>query len=98
MGKGIELLHTAETSFISDIKRIVEEGRRAAYGAVNTIMIETYWQISRRIVEQEQNGQFYLIAPDIKIWKSRFPNLTWTHIFRTSRVEQKELYKLQHKE
>ncbi len=46
-----------ESAFISDIKRIVEQGRRAAYGAVNAVMIETYWHIGRRIVEQEQNGK-----------------------------------------
>ena len=121
MGKETALSHTAETSFISDIKKIVEEGRRAAYGAVSSVMIETYWHIGRRIVKQEQSGkeraeygaqlidilskeltvfygkgfssrylrafrQFYLIVPDIEIWKSRFPNLTWTHIFRTLRV------------
>lgn len=115
-----ELSHI-ESSFVSDIKRIVDEGRRLAYGAVNAVMIETYWHIGRRIVEQEQNGekraeygtqliemlsdeltltygkgfsgrylrafrQFYLVVPDIEIWKSRFPNLTWTHIFRTLRV------------
>ncbi len=113
--------HIADNSFISDIKRIIEQGRSAAYGAVNAVMIETYWYLGRRIVEQEQNGkeraeygkqliemlsvelthtygkgfsgrylrafrQFYLVVPDIEIWKSRFPNLTWTHIFRTLRV------------
>ena len=57
MEKETSLSHTAETSFISDIKKIVEEGRRAAYGAVSTVMIETYWHIGRRIVEQEQNGK-----------------------------------------
>lgn len=57
MEKGTALSHTAETSFISDIKIIVEEGRRAAYGAISSVMIETYWHIGRRIVEQEQNGK-----------------------------------------
>lgn len=38
-----ELSHTAESSFIGDIKRIVEEGRRAAYETVSAVMIETYW-------------------------------------------------------
>lgn len=52
-----ELSHTAESSFIGDVKRIVEEGRRAAYETVSSVMIETYWHIGRRIVEQEQNGQ-----------------------------------------
>ena len=57
MGKGTALSHTAETSFISDIKKIVEEGRRASYGAISSVIIETYWHIGRRIVEQEQNGK-----------------------------------------
>lgn len=30
--------------------------------------------------------QFYLLIPDFEIWKSRFPNLTWTHIYKTLRV------------
>ncbi|MBP5135581.1 MAG: DUF1016 domain-containing protein, partial [Paludibacteraceae bacterium] len=50
-------LHNNEVSFINEIKKIVDEGRRAAYGAVNAIMIETYWHIGQRIVEEEQNGQ-----------------------------------------
>ena len=28
-----------------------------------------------------------LAISDLKIWKSRFPNLAWTHIFKTLRVE-----------
>ena len=31
--------------------------------------------------------KFYIVVPDITIWKSRFPNLSWTHIFKTLRVE-----------
>ena len=31
--------------------------------------------------------KFYLIVDNFQIWKSRFPNLTWTHIFKTLRVE-----------
>ena len=46
-------LHSNTESFIGDIKRLVEQGRNAAYGAVNAVMIETYW----RIVEQEQKGK-----------------------------------------
>lgn len=30
--------------------------RSQAYRAVNTIMVQTYWQIGKRIVEQEQQG------------------------------------------
>lgn len=98
--------------FVQDIKNIIEQGRIAAYKAVNNSMIETYWHIGRRIVEEEQNGEerakygeqlinqlsmklthdygagfsprylrafrkFYITIPDLEIWKSRFPNLTW---------------------
>lgn len=30
--------------------------------------------------------KFYVVVPDLEIWKSRFPNLQWTHVFRTLRV------------
>lgn len=108
-------------NLIADIKSLIAQGRQVAYSSVNTSMIDTYWQIGRRIVEEEQKGeqraaygdqliaalaheltascgnvfsarylrafrQFYLFFPSIKIWKSRFPNLTWTHIFHTLRV------------
>ena len=49
--------HSNTQSFIGDIKRLVEQGRNAAYGAVNAVMIETYWRIGQRIVEQEQKGK-----------------------------------------
>ena len=85
-------------------------------------MIETYWNIGKRIVEEEQNGKeraeygeeiinnlstqlkhaygkgfssrylrsfrrFYLLIDDYEIWKLRFPNLTWTHIFKVLRID-----------
>lgn len=31
--------------------------------------------------------QFYIVFPDLEIWQSRFPNLTWTHILKTLRVD-----------
>lgn len=118
MKQEIEIInHT----FVQDVKNIIEQGRNTAYQAVNRAMIETYWHIGRRIVEEEQNGserakygeqlinqlsvkltndygtgfsarylrafrKFYIIMPDLEIWKSRFPNLTWTHVFRSLRV------------
>jgi predicted nuclease of restriction endonuclease-like (RecB) superfamily len=51
-----ELSNITENTFINEVKGIVEQGRNAAYGAVNAAMIETYWRIGQRIVEQEQNG------------------------------------------
>ena len=116
-----EELSRTTTTVVDDIKTIIDKGRAAAYAAVNTTMIATYWSIGRRIVEEEQHGkeraeygknlintianeltreygsgfsarylrafrQFYLIVPNFEIWKSRFPNLLWTHVFRTLRV------------
>ena len=102
-------------NLFADVCTIIETGRTKAYASVNATMIETYWNIGKRIVEEEQQGKerakygdhvleglsselttrygkgfsarylrsfrkFYLILPDYEIWKSRFPNLTWTHI------------------
>ena len=52
-----ELSNFTENLFVNDVKKLVEQGRNAAYGAVNSIMIETYWRIGQRIVEQEQKGR-----------------------------------------
>ena len=41
---------------VNDVKQIVERGIRDAYDKVNTVAIHTYWQIGRRIVEEEQQG------------------------------------------
>ena len=40
-----------------DLRRIIEQGRRQAYASVSQIAIATYWQIGRRIVEEEQDGK-----------------------------------------
>lgn len=122
--KNMEYNKTIATAFsqvVDDIKQIIDTGRNTAYAAVDATMIATYWNIGRRIVEEEQHGQeraqygkelikmlakelmheygggysdryllafrqFYLVIPNYQIWKSRFPNLTWTHIYRTLRV------------
>ncbi len=49
--------HSNTESFIGDIKRLVEQGLNAAHEAVNAVMIETYWRIGQRIIEQEQKGR-----------------------------------------
>ena len=43
--------------FVKDVKQIVNRGRVVAYSAVNSAIIATYWNIGRRIVEEEQHGQ-----------------------------------------
>ena len=109
------------SNLIADVKQIIEKGRAAAYSAVDAMMISTYWNIGKRIVEEEQQGygraqygkelmkqlskgleneygagfserylrsfrQFYLLTPNFEIWESRFPNLRWTHVYRSLRV------------
>ena len=46
-----------ESRFFSDISAILHEGRTKAQTAVNYAMVETYWRIGERIVEQEQDGK-----------------------------------------
>lgn len=41
----------------SDIRNIVEQGRQQAYASINASMIVTYWNVGRRIVEEEQQGE-----------------------------------------
>lgn len=41
---------------ISDIQDLITTGQQSAYHAANRAMIMTYWQIGKRIVEEEQNG------------------------------------------
>ena len=115
-------IEKSEATFVNDIKTIIRNGRQAAYSAVSAVMTETYWNIGKRIIEQEQQGKtraeygkhlidmlaeeltkefgegfsarylrqfrkFYTIFPDSEIWKSRFPNLTWTHYLAVLRVQ-----------
>lgn len=39
------------------VKSILENGRAKAFKVVNTVMIESYWNIGREIVEEEQRGE-----------------------------------------
>lgn len=47
----------SEQLFVNDIKQIIQKGQQTAYVAVSSIMIEIYWNIGKRIIEQEQHGK-----------------------------------------
>lgn len=47
----------AETNFIADVKNILEQSRQKAYSATAFAMVEGYWLMGQRIVEQEQQGK-----------------------------------------
>ena len=40
-----------------EIKQIVTEARQKAYIAINSAMVEAYWLMGKRIVEEEQQGK-----------------------------------------
>ena len=44
-------------NYINEIKTILKNARQKAYTAVNSAMVEAYWKIGRRIVEEEQSGR-----------------------------------------
>lgn len=44
------------SNYIAEIKQILSLARQKSYAAVNAAMVEAYWKIGKRIVEEEQNG------------------------------------------
>jgi predicted nuclease of restriction endonuclease-like (RecB) superfamily len=47
----------ALTTLHTDVKNILEQARGKVRSAVNAAMVEAYWLIGQRIVEEEQSGQ-----------------------------------------
>ncbi len=47
---------TQSSALLQDLRGIIEKGRALAYAASSAVMIDTYWNIGRRIVEEEQKG------------------------------------------
>lgn len=54
MSKEIEI--PIDKKFLDDVKTIINKGRSLAYAAIDKTMISTYWNVGRRIVEEEQKG------------------------------------------
>ena len=75
-------------------RRIVEEEQhgkeRAEYGKglINMLANELTHEFGNGFSARYLRAfrQFYLVVPNYEIWKSRFPNLLWTHVFRTLRL------------
>lgn len=49
----IELAH----KLLDDIRDVIAHTRSSVYNAINSAMVQSYWEIGRLIVEEEQNGQ-----------------------------------------
>ena len=50
-------IQTTMSGLINDVRDIVESGLKKAYQNVNAITVFTYWQVGKRIVEEEQRGE-----------------------------------------
>lgn len=50
-------MDTVGVDFICEIKQIVTQARQKAYSAINSAMVEAYWLMGKRIVEEEQQGK-----------------------------------------
>ncbi len=48
--------------FFNDIRAILQQARQKAYTALNFVMVEAYWQIGKRIVQEEQHGEARAIS------------------------------------
>lgn len=48
--------HKKADGLLSDIRNIIEQGRKQAYAEINQAIVLTYWHIGKRIVEEEQHG------------------------------------------
>lgn len=53
----MQAIQPEERHFVEGIKQLVEEARLKSYAAINAVMLDTYWNIGRRIVEHEQQGK-----------------------------------------
>ena len=50
-------VQNTESDFISDIRELLVKARQNVVKQINATMIKTYYEIGRRIVEQEQQGK-----------------------------------------
>jgi Uncharacterized conserved protein len=46
-----------DNTFYNDIRAILQQARNNAYSAINSAMVEAYWCIGKKIVEEEQKGK-----------------------------------------
>ena len=46
-----------ENSFYKEIKKLLQDARQKVYKSINTTMTLTYYEIGKRIVEEEQGGE-----------------------------------------
>ncbi len=52
-----EIKTNGESKLFEEIKTLIQNSRNAAYSAVNSISLTTYWNIGKKIVKEEQKGR-----------------------------------------
>ena len=52
-----EVVDIEKNNFLSEIEKLITTARDTANSTVSSIIVATYWNIGKRIVEQEQNGK-----------------------------------------
>ena len=55
--KRMNAVKSGFASILRDIKEIINKARYNAFNAVNTEMLKAYYEIGRKIIEEEQNGE-----------------------------------------
>lgn len=48
---------TKYNSLFAKVANLLEQGKKQAYAQVNSILVQTYWQIGREIIEHDQKGE-----------------------------------------
>ncbi len=51
------MIKTAYKKFVGDISEMLEHARKEAVRGVDVLIIQTYWQIGRRVIIEEQGGE-----------------------------------------
>lgn len=50
----MKIVKKLNPEFFESIRRILRDARQKAYASVNFVMVEAYWKIGQRIVEEDQ--------------------------------------------
>ena len=53
---GVFMPNITDTTYINDIKELISSAKQSVKTAINITMVYTYYEVGRRIIEQEQKG------------------------------------------
>ncbi len=63
-----EVRNIYDKDFLQEIRQIVDLARQKAYSAINSAMVEAYWQIGKRIFEYNASYVFTSLVKQSKIF------------------------------